>query len=158
MFESLQYDPTLYEAVVKNYEEGKIYHIERWKWGYEDKKSVKINISLTKCPTLEDFNREVWDMFADFAEAKHVEILFGLNGLKHANPYKPRGIMNTYFDGLIFGLIRSQFLDCMKHWEVSRFMSCLHNYGYHNTDFIVIDPNAEKTITEPEKRLENDGS
>lgn len=137
MFESTKYDDSYYNAVVNNYSAGKKYNIVKWQWKYdENNKSNKETLQTYECPTIKDFNRELWDIFADFAEENTYRVIWGAFGLKNRNPEKPA---EMYFDGIIFGLIGAEFRECIENQNISRFMSCLKHYGYYNIDFVVVE-------------------
>ncbi len=137
IFKQKEYNPDYYNEVVANYTKGKQYNIQQWHWGYDDNKTcIKIIDKTTICSTINDFNREIWDLFAQFAEKNTYHIIWGAFGLESRNPEKPT---NQYFDGLIFYLVKKEFEECIKNQYVSRFMSCLIHYGYYNLDFVVVD-------------------
>lgn len=134
MFEPLKYDPEIYNKVVQNYSNGKTYQIKQFEWAYtEDHKCFKDFKKILDCPTLEDFNREIWDLFADFSKTRCHEIIWGAFGLKVQNPERPKQV---FCDGLIFFLIREEFINCITNRSVSHFMSCLVHYGFENLIFI----------------------
>lgn len=121
MFEQIKYDRHLFEDVKLNYSFGNSYDIEL------------IDSKIIHCPTLDDFEREVWDLFADFCDKQTVNIIWGSpNGLRASNPKKP---YNPYFDGTLFYLIKKEFMECIENKEISRFFSCLvhFNYGFKLT-------------------------
>lgn len=137
MFDQKEHDPKLYQEVADNFLAGKKYEIVKWKWGYTaDKKSVKETIKTFSCPTIKDFNRELWDLFAEFAKDNSYNIIWGAFGLEARNPEKPS---TQYYDGLIFYLMEKEFKECIKNQDISHFMSCLVHYGYFNLDFNVIN-------------------
>ena len=142
MLEPLKYTPAPFEEVKSNYSNGKKYIIEKWQWGYNKEvtpSSYKEVMRIIDCPTLDKFEEEIWDLFADFAEKNSVAILWGSpNDLKQMNPKRK---CNPYYDGIIFALIGPQFVECAeyKNRDVSHFMSCLINFGYYNLNFKVVE-------------------
>jgi hypothetical protein len=137
MFESKVYNQDYYNDVINNYNLGKKYNIVQWEWGFDsNKKSTKDTIKIIECPNIQDFNKEIWDFFAEFAQKKSYHIIWGAFGLENRNPEKPK---IQYYDGLIFHLIRKEFVECIENQNVSRFMSCLIHFNYFNLDFEVID-------------------
>ncbi len=138
MFSQTGYDPNIYQAVLDEYGKGKKYRIDKWEWSFtKNTKAFKKIIQSISCPTLEDFNREMWDLFSAFANENTVNFCWGSPmGLEARNPYKPE---NRYYDGVVFYIVRKEFMDCINNQDVSHFMSCLEHYGYFCLDFVVIE-------------------
>ncbi len=135
--EQTKYDPSLFEEVKENYKAGKSYQIQKWEWDYNNvtRVSNKKILNSIVCPTLVDFERELWDLFAAFANKETVNTVWGSpNTLRDQNPHRPH---EPYYDGVIFYLLRQEFIDCFNYRDVSHFMSCLVHFGYFNLDFIV---------------------
>jgi len=139
MFDNLKYSPEPYQKIIDIYNLNKKYKIVKWDYTY-DKITSKCSEAIEKeilCEKLSDFNRELWDIFAEFADRYTLEIIWGSPiSLKSGNPERP---LEVFYDGLIFGLIKEQFIECIKNQDVSHFMSCLINFGYYRLKFEVID-------------------
>lgn len=121
MFNTTKFDASLYNGIKEGYLNGKSYKIN--KTDYEDNVLETID-----CPTLIDFEREIWDKFAFFAERECYNLVFGAPmGLKERNPHKST---ICYYDGMIFSLLREEFKKCIEEQDVVHFFSCLQHYGY----------------------------
>lgn len=148
IFNDCSYDPDIYNKIVSIYDAGNKVQLEKWKWKPKQKTDEKFGVYTTVekdiretilCPTLKDFDREVWDIFADFVEAHAVDIIwYSPMDLRARNPEKPQV---AYYDGMVFGRTHKEFLEItdMKNENVSRFLSCLVHFGYDCPQFRFID-------------------
>lgn len=141
------YDPEIYNKIVSVYDAGYKIQTEKWKWKPQEKTSEKFGVYTTMvkdvletivCPTLKDFNREIWDIFANFVEESAVDIIFfSPMNLKARNPEKPEV---RYCDGMVFCRTHNEFLEIIerKNQNISRFLSLLVHFGYGCPQFRVI--------------------
>lgn len=133
-FERGGYDPSIYKTVEDNYTEGKTYCIQKWRWNYKPGQPSEKEILLSiDCPVLDDFNRELWDVFSAFVSEHSDSLLWPALGIFHKNPYKPRQV---FYDGYVFALCSREFKEIIENANVSRFLSLLTHFNY-NHDFLI---------------------
>ncbi len=136
-FEHAEYDPEIYNVVVENYKKGLKYNIEQLKWGHDENKKQKLLLdSAIECLTIEDFEREVWDLFAKETHKNTVSFIWGPFGLEYRNPRK---VQNIYYDGLYFATHKKEFIGCVENQDVSHFFSFLKHSPYNQLNFKLIE-------------------
>ncbi len=135
MFETHQYDPSVYEKVADAFTRNKKVTINQYNWCTIDCKTKRVIAWSIPCLSRNDFDREIWDLFADFAKKHTLDILWGVD-LKGSNPQRP---MIRYYDGSCFGAIYSEFRACIDEQTVSRFASCLAHFSGLAIEFLITD-------------------
>lgn len=125
MFTQQKFDPALFEEIKKAFDENKTVNIKIGR-----SKSSNIN---KDCKTIEEFSSEVFDAFIDIMKEQDT-IVFGVNGRKNPIKESPK----IYYDGLIFHIVRKEYLECLENYKVERLYSFLrHFYVFMEPSFSI---------------------
>lgn len=121
-FASKQHDPLYYLKVEETYRLGGFYHING-----------------EVCKTLRDFNSFLYNFFVRCYWNNREEsdlLVWGLNKTMNQNPERTYCSNEIYYDGMIFGVMREEFLYTLLHYTPAHILSFIIHYGSPKFDYI----------------------
>jgi len=123
-FGSERFNPGYYEGLSQAINEGK-------------KVVFQNNLNrITTCPfkkicsTKDELDSVIYDIFIEEIEKYHDEFVFGLGKRKN----KIKDPVNIYYDGIVFGTVRNEYINTLKDYTPERILSLIYHFGILSED------------------------